>query len=89
MTRASPYEEWIYGALPQDVVFVRFVGDEVVLVKIAKVSGEVITKTQKEVQVARRRAFAGHAEIERCPAGREGRHSADADGSSANLEATG
>jgi hypothetical protein len=50
--QGRPYEEWIYGALPQDVVFVRFVGDEVVLVKIAKVSGEVITKTQKEVQVA-------------------------------------
>ncbi len=50
--QGRPYEEWIYGALPQDVVFVRFVGDEVVLVKIAKVSGEVITKTQKEVQIA-------------------------------------
>jgi hypothetical protein len=50
--QGRPYEEWIYGALPQDVVFVRFVGDEVVLVKIAKVSGEVITKTQKEIQIA-------------------------------------
>lgn len=50
--QGHPYEEWIYGNLPQDVVFVRFVGDEVVQVKIAKVSGEVITKTQKEIQIA-------------------------------------
>jgi len=50
--QGHPYEEWIYGELPQDVVFVRFIGDEVVMVKIAKVSGEVITKTQKEVQIA-------------------------------------
>jgi hypothetical protein len=45
------YEEWIYGAPPQDVVFVRFVGDEVVLVKTAKVGGEIIVKTEKEVEV--------------------------------------
>jgi hypothetical protein len=45
------YEEWIYGKLPQDVVFVRFIGDEVVQVKTAKVSGEVIVKTEKEVEV--------------------------------------
>jgi hypothetical protein len=45
------YEEWIYGKLPEDVVFVRFIGDEVVQVKTAKVSGEVIVKTEKEVEV--------------------------------------
>jgi hypothetical protein len=45
------YEEWIYGTAPQDVVFVRFVGDEVVQVKIAKVGGQMIIKTQKEVEV--------------------------------------
>src|SRR5262249_36509710 len=45
------YEEWIYGQPPQDVVFVRFIGDEVVQVKIAKVGGELIVKTQKEVEV--------------------------------------
>lgn len=50
--QGRPYEEWIYGSLPQDVVFVRFIGDEVVQVKIAKVGGEVITKTQKEIQIA-------------------------------------
>ena len=49
--KGHAYEEWIYGAPPQDVVFVRFVGDEVVQVKIAKVGGEMIVKTQKEVEV--------------------------------------
>jgi hypothetical protein len=49
--KGHEYEEWIYGAPPQDVVFVRFVGDEVVQVKIAKVGGEMIVKTQKEVEV--------------------------------------
>src|SRR5215471_2124725 len=45
------YEEWIYGAAPQDVVFVRFVGDEVVQVKTAKVGGQIVVKTEKEVDV--------------------------------------
>jgi hypothetical protein len=45
------YEEWIYGQPPQDVVFVRFNGDEVVMVKIAKVGGELIVRTQKEVDI--------------------------------------
>jgi hypothetical protein len=45
------YEEWIYGAPPQDVTFVRFVGDEVTEVKTMKVSGEEVLKTDKEVDV--------------------------------------
>jgi hypothetical protein len=49
--KGREYEEWIYGAPPQDVVFVRFIGDEVIQVKIAKVGGEMIVKTQKEVDV--------------------------------------
>jgi len=49
--KGHEYEEWIYGQPPQDVVFVRFIGDEVTQVKIAKVSGEMIVKTQKEVEV--------------------------------------
>ena len=43
------YEEWIYGDPPQDVEFVRFVGDEVVRVEIMKVSGEKIVRTDREV----------------------------------------
>jgi hypothetical protein len=45
------YEEWIYGAPPKDVVFVRFNGDEVTQVKTAKVGGQMIVKNQKEVDV--------------------------------------
>lgn len=45
------YEEWIYGAAPKDVTFVRFRGDEVIQVKIARVGQEMIVKTQKEVDV--------------------------------------
>jgi hypothetical protein len=43
------YEEWIFGVPPQDVEFVRFVGDEVVQLKVMKVDGEKIVKTDKEV----------------------------------------
>jgi hypothetical protein len=49
--KGKEYEEWIYGTPPQDIVFVRFDGDEVVRVKIAKVGGQMIVKTQKEIEV--------------------------------------
>ena len=45
------YEEWIFGDPPQDVEFIRFVGDEVVQVKIMKVSGEKIVRTDREVSL--------------------------------------
>jgi hypothetical protein len=45
------YEDWIYGEPPQDVDFVRFVGDEVTRVEIMKVGGEKIVRTQKEVEL--------------------------------------
>jgi len=45
----TEYEEWIYGEPPQDVDFVRIVGDEVVRVEIMKVGGEKIVRTDKEV----------------------------------------
>src|SRR5271166_6379758 len=45
------YEEWIYGEPPQDVDFVRFVGDEVVRVETMKVSGEKLVRTEKEVEL--------------------------------------
>lgn len=47
----TEYEEWIYGEPPQDVEFVRFVGDEVVRLEIMKVDGEKLVKTEKEVDV--------------------------------------
>jgi hypothetical protein len=43
------YEEWIYGEPPQDVDFVRIVGDEVVRVETMKVGGEKIVRVDKEV----------------------------------------
>lgn len=49
--KGREYEEWIYGEAPQDVIFVRFIGDEVTQVKTAKVGGEISVKTEKEVDV--------------------------------------
>jgi hypothetical protein len=43
------YEEWIFGEPPQDVEFVRFVGDEVVRVEVMKVNGDKIVRTQREI----------------------------------------
>src|SRR5438270_7412098 len=45
------YEDWIYGDPPQDVDFVRVVGDEVIRVETMKVNGEKILRTQKEVEL--------------------------------------
>ena len=45
----TDYEEWIYGEPPQDVDFVRIVGDEVVRVETMKVGGQKILRTEKEV----------------------------------------
>ena len=45
----TEYEEWIYGEPPQDVDFVRIVGDEVVRVETMKVGGEKVVRTEKEV----------------------------------------
>ena len=49
--QGKPYEEWIYGEPPQDVEFVRFSGPEVVQVKIMKVGGEKIVRTEKELDL--------------------------------------
>lgn len=47
----KPYEEWMYGEPPAEVQFIRFYGDEVGQVKIMKVDGEKIVRTQKEVDM--------------------------------------
>jgi hypothetical protein len=47
----TEYEDWIYGEPPQDVDFVRMVGDEVVRVETMKVNGEKILRTEKEVDL--------------------------------------
>ena len=45
------YEEWIYGAPPADVQFVRFVNEEVVRVENIQVGGEKVVRTAREVKV--------------------------------------
>ena len=47
----TEYEEWIYGTPPQDVDFVRFVGDEVVRVETMTVAGQKVVRTEKEVDL--------------------------------------
>ncbi len=45
----TDYEEWIYGQPPQDVDFVRIIGDEVVRIETMRVGGEKIVRAEKEV----------------------------------------
>ncbi len=45
------YEEWIFGTPPEDVDFVRFVGDEVVRVETMKIDGQKTVRVEKEVNV--------------------------------------
>jgi hypothetical protein len=47
----NEYEDWIYGEPPQDVDFIRVVGDEVIRVETMKVGGEKVVRTEKEVDV--------------------------------------
>ncbi len=47
----TEYEDWIYGTPPQDVDFVRFVGDEVVRVETMTVQGQKVVRTEKEVDL--------------------------------------
>src|SRR5258708_33870363 len=47
--QGKEYEEWIYGVPPQDVMFIRVAGDEVIQVKTAKTGGQILVKTEKEV----------------------------------------
>lgn len=49
--QGTEYEEWIYGEPPQDVDFVRMVGDEVVRVETMKVNGQKTLRTDKEVDL--------------------------------------
>lgn len=47
----TEYEDWVYGEPPQDVDFVRFVGDEVTRVETMKVTGEKIVHVEKEIEL--------------------------------------
>lgn len=62
------YEDWIYGEPPQDVDFVRFVGDEVARVETMKVDGEKVVRTEKEVDLHPEPSVAKQEEPEVRPA---------------------
>jgi len=47
----TEFEEWIYGEPPQDVEFVRFVGDEVVRLETMRVDGTKQVKVDKEISL--------------------------------------
>lgn len=47
----TDYEEWIYGQPPQEVDFIRFVGDRVVRIETMKVDGQKQVRTAKEVDL--------------------------------------
>lgn len=64
----TEYEDWIYGDPPQDVDFVRFVGDEVTRVETMKVSGEKTVRTEREVELAPKPALAQTTEPAARPA---------------------
>lgn len=49
--QGAEYEDWIYGEAPQEVDFVRLVGDEVVRVETMKVNGEKEVRTEKEIDL--------------------------------------
>jgi outer membrane protein assembly factor BamE (lipoprotein component of BamABCDE complex) len=49
--RQDNYEEWIYGDPPQEVKFVRFVGDEVIRLEIMQVDGQKMVRTEKEIDM--------------------------------------
>ena len=64
----TEYEDWIYGEPPQDVDFVRMVGDEVMRVETMKVNGEKILRTEKEVDLRTSTAQAKKEEPQARPA---------------------
>jgi hypothetical protein len=56
------YEEWMYGTPPKDVEFIRFAGNEVIQVKIMKVDGEKIVRTEREVDLPQTATAASQSE---------------------------
>lgn len=43
------YEEWIYGQPPQQVEFIRFIGDKVARIEVMQVDGQKVVRTANEV----------------------------------------
>ena len=65
----NEYEEWIYGQPPQDVEFVRFVGEDVTRLEIMKVNGDKLVKTAKEVDLGKPKPESASGQGEQPPAG--------------------
>ena len=61
------YEEWIYGTPPQDVDFVRFVGDEVIRVETMKVDGQKVVRVDKEIDPGETTVARKQAQVEGRP----------------------
>jgi hypothetical protein len=59
------YEEWIYGQPPNEVEFIRFVGDKVIRIETMKVDGEKSVRTQPEVDLASEISPEAHKATER------------------------
>lgn len=66
----ADFEEWMYGVPPKDVEFIRFVGNEVIQVKIMKVDGEKIVRTEREVDLPQTASAQPPAAAEEPPAPR-------------------
>jgi hypothetical protein len=49
--KGQDYEEWIYGAPPEEVDFVRFKGNIVARLEIMTVDGQKIVRTEKELDL--------------------------------------
>lgn len=45
----TEYEEWIYGQPPQQVEFIRFVGETVARIEVMQVDGQKVVRTANEV----------------------------------------
>ncbi len=50
------YEEWIYGEPPEDVNFIRFIGEQVVRIEVMKVDGTKVVRSEPEIDAPVRSA---------------------------------
>jgi hypothetical protein len=64
----TDYEEWIYGAPPQEVEFIRFVGDEVVRVETMKVDGQKVVRSEREITIKKEQPEVAQQQPQASPA---------------------
>ncbi len=63
----TEHEDWIYGEPPQDVDFIRFIGDEVTRVETMKVDGTKMVRVDREVDLSPQTSLAKAASETRPP----------------------